>query len=181
MSFMSKKYISIGLLLLVIVFGCLLYVRYHSLAMSFRENRSTIAPSASSVATSTALIVATSTALGNASTTSMIHYEIVTTSAAQQRGLGGRAVIPDNYAMLFVFPDNSTPGFWMKDMLAPIDMIWVTSSGTIAAINDSVPVSSYPGVLYPPYPIRYVLETRAGFARAQGWHVGTTITLPSPY
>ena len=50
-------------------------------------------------------------------------FEVVTTQAAQERGLGGRATIPDNYGMLFVFPKADRYGFWMKDMLAPIDII----------------------------------------------------------
>ena len=109
-----------------------------------------------------------------------MQFEIVTTQAAQNRGLGGRAVVPDNYGMLFVFPYDQSPGFWMKDMLTSIDMIWLSDNGTIAAINASVAANTYPSVFYPPSPIRYVLETRAGFAAEKNWHVGTQITLPVP-
>jgi uncharacterized membrane protein (UPF0127 family) len=107
-----------------------------------------------------------------------ITFEVVTTPATQEQGLSDRTSVPDNYAMLFDFPKNGTYGFWMKDMLVPLDMIWVTDSGTIAAIDSDVLPSTYPGVLYPPIPIRYVLETRAGFAQEKGWHVGTTLALP---
>lgn len=32
-----------------------------------------------------------------------------------------------------------------------------------------------------PHPIKYVLETRAGFAAEKGWKVGTIVPLPKPY
>ena len=110
-----------------------------------------------------------------------MRYEVVTTEAAQEQGLGGRAVIPDNYAMLFVFAKDDTYGFWMKDMLTSIDMIWLSDNGTIVKIDDSVSPDTYPAVFYPPQPVKYVLETKAGFAREHGWKVGTKVQLPLPY
>jgi uncharacterized membrane protein (UPF0127 family) len=108
-----------------------------------------------------------------------ISFEVVSTAAAMQRGLGGRASIPDNYGMLFVFPANTSPGFWMKDMLAPIDMVWIDADGTIASITPDVLPSTYPRVFYPPHPIRYVLETQVGLAIKKGWTAGSRIPLPS--
>lgn len=110
-----------------------------------------------------------------------VSFEVATSTAAQELGLGGRAVIPDNYAMLFVFAQDGRPGFWMKDMLVPIDMVWLTDNGTIATITPSVAPSTYPSVFYPSEPIRYVLETRSGFAQEKGWKIGTIIPLPLPY
>ncbi len=128
-------------------------------------------------------ISSTSTAALNASptTTTPMTFEVVTTQAAQERGLGGRATIPDNYAMLFVFPRNDVYGFWMKDMLTSIDMIWLDDTGTIVSLNKAVPADSYPEVYYPTQPIRYVLETKAGFADEKGWSVGVKVPLPAPY
>jgi uncharacterized membrane protein (UPF0127 family) len=110
-----------------------------------------------------------------------LRFEVVTTPAQQEQGLGGRANIPDNYAMLFVFPSADTYGFWMKDMLVPIDMIWLANDGTIIKIDASVPVNSYPNAYYPPAPVKYVLETKAGFATEHGWIVGSKVSLPLPY
>lgn len=117
----------------------------------------------------------------SSATSTPITFEVVTTQAAQERGLGGRTTIPDNYGMLFVFPHDDFYGFWMKDMLASIDMVWLASDGTIVSIDKSVPADSYPTVYYPAHPIRYVLETRAGFADKKGWEIGTKIDLPLPY
>ncbi len=106
------------------------------------------------------------------------HYEVVTDPAAQERGLGGRTDVPADYGMLFVFPQDDTVGFWMKDMLVPIDIIWLSDTGTILGIDADVATSTYPNVFYPPEPVKYVLETRAGNAAAQGWTVGTALPIP---
>ena len=105
-------------------------------------------------------------------------FEMATTTAAQERGLSGRSVIPNNYAMVFVFPRDDRYGFWMKDMLVLIDIIWLSDNGTIINIENSVQPDTYPHVFYPPKPARYVLETRAGFALARGWHIGSIVKLP---
>lgn len=123
---------------------------------------------------------ATSLVPHTASTTAM-QFEIADTQAKQELGLGNRASIPDNYGMLFVFSNAERYGFWMKDMLVPIDIIWLSDTGDILLIDHSVEPSTYPHVFYPPSPVRYVLETRSGWARDSGWDVGTHIPLPAPY
>lgn len=110
-----------------------------------------------------------------------MRFEIVTTPAAQELGLGKRSDIPENYGMLFVFSQEGNYGFWMKDMLTSIDMIWLSDTGTILKINASVAPSTYPEPFYPPQPVKYVLETRAGEAARRGWTIGSNVGLPLPY
>jgi uncharacterized membrane protein (UPF0127 family) len=115
-----------------------------------------------------------------ASTTTM-HFEIADTAVKQELGLGNRSSVPDNYGMLFVFKDKARYGFWMKDMLVPIDITWLSDTGTIILIDHSVNPDTYPRAFYPPVPVKYVLETRAGYAADHGWEVGTQVSLPAPY
>ena len=110
-----------------------------------------------------------------------ISFEVAVTGLQQQRGLSGRKNIPANYGMLFVFPKDDLHGIWMKDMLTPIDIIWLSDTGTILSINELVEPSTYPFVFYPNVPARYVLEMRAGQSNARGWKVGTKVSLPLPY
>ena len=115
--------------------------------------------------------------------TSKMHYslariEVVSTPAEQERGLGGRPQIPDDYGMLFAFAKADSYGFWMKDMQAPIDIIWINDDGTVAGILDAIATSTYPAIFYPPKPIRYALETRAGLAKEHGWATSTQLSLP---
>lgn len=105
-------------------------------------------------------------------------FEIVASSDARFRGLSGRTEIPSNYGMLFVFPEANRYGFWMKDMLVSIDIVWLTSDGTIVGIDAHASPESFPTPFYAPEPVTRVLEVRAGEAEAQGWRVGDRIALP---
>lgn len=109
-----------------------------------------------------------------------MQIEVVDTEAARIQGLSGRAEIPDAYGMLFVFPHADTYGFWMKDMLVSIDIIWLREDGSIAGIEHSVSPDTYPTSFYAPEPVRYVLETRAGYAKDMGWDIGTRVPIQLP-
>lgn len=109
---------------------------------------------------------------------SAFEFEIVASPEARQQGLSGRTSVPGNYGMLFVFDTADRYGFWMKDMLVSIDIIWLANDGTIIAIEDSVSPETYPTPFYPPQAVSFVLETRAGEARTQGWVPGTKLNLP---
>jgi len=108
-----------------------------------------------------------------------IKFEIADTFEKRQRGLSGRTEIPDAYGMLFAFETSDRHGFWMKDMHVPIDIIWLSDTGEILGIEHGVSPETYPNVFYPPVPVRFVLETRSGFASARGWQVGDSIYLPN--
>lgn len=106
-----------------------------------------------------------------------LKLEYATTEAARERGLGGRASVPGDYGMLFVFPQSDRYGFWMKDTLVPLDIFWLDSKGRVVFMARDVATSSYPDVFYPSAPALYVLETAAGFARARGIATGTPLLL----
>lgn len=117
-----------------------------------------------------------------ASTTSVaLQLEVVTSPADQERGLGGRSTIPANYGMLFVFAKPGAYGFWMKDMLAPIDILWLSDTGEILKVDANVLPETYPTPYYPPKPVRYVLEMKAHEAERLSFTVGTVVVLPLPY
>lgn len=106
-----------------------------------------------------------------------LRIEYATTSEERERGLGGRDEIPADYGMLFAFPKDGLHGFWMKDTLVPLDIFWLDAQGHVVSIAADVATSSYPNVLYPTIPARYVLETAAGFARAHSIATGTLLQL----
>ena len=101
------------------------------------------------------------------------------TPAERELGLGGRTSIPGDYGMLFVFPKDGSHGFWMKDTLVPLDIFWLDSKGQVVSMAKEVATSTFPRVFYPTEPARYVLETAAGFARANGIATGTPLRLKS--
>ena len=106
-----------------------------------------------------------------------LRIEYATSTEGWERGLGGRASIPNDYGMLFVFQKNDKYGIWMKDMLVPIDIFWLNDQGQVVSIAQSVATSTYPNVFYPTGPARYVLETAAGFANEHGIATGTSLLL----
>lgn len=108
-----------------------------------------------------------------------LKIDYATNEAAREKGLGGRMSIPGGYGMLFVFPKDDLYGFWMKDTLVPLDIFWLNAQGQVVSIARDVDPSSYPNVLYPIAPARYVLETAAGFARAHSVATGTPLQLKS--
>ncbi len=91
---------------------------------------------------------------------------VADTESAREQGLSGRASLGGNDGMLFVFPADETPSFWMKEMSFPLDFIWLDAGKKVTEITPDVSPSTYPQTFSPSYPIRYVLEVNAGFAAA---------------
>ena len=106
-----------------------------------------------------------------------LRIEYATTTAARELGLGGRESIAPDEAMLFVFPVDDLYGFWMNDMLMPVDIFWLDAQGQVVSIEQDVAPETYPNVFYPTVPARYVLETVAGFAREHSILIGTSLVL----
>jgi uncharacterized protein len=106
-----------------------------------------------------------------------LKLELATSTGAQERGLGGRSSLPTDYGMLFVFNRADAYGFWMKDMLVPIDILWLDAQGHVLTLAEDVATSSYPHVFYPTAPAQYVLETAAGFSAAARIATGTQVEL----
>ncbi len=67
--------------------------------------------------------------------------EVANTEETRYKGLSGRASIPADGGMLFVFPPRGvqTHGFVMRDCPAPIDIIYLDASGRIVAMHKMVP------------------------------------------
>ncbi len=107
-----------------------------------------------------------------------VTFELADTDEERGRGLSGRAEIPHNYAMLFVFDTPGRYGFWMKDMRTSIDIIWLDENHVVTKVDEAVLPSTFPTLFYPPTPTRYVLETAAGQAKVLGWVPGTSVALP---
>ena len=85
-----------------------------------------------------------------------IKVEIADTDAKRELGLSGHAPLSDTQGMLFVFDTPGIYSFWMKDMLFPLDIIWLAPSeveGTDAAkviyIAKDLQPSSYPSAFRP--------------------------------
>lgn len=113
-----------------------------------------------------------------------IKVEVMDTDEKRAQGLSGRTELTDGNGLLFDFTNVSDrlPGFWMKDMLFDIDILWIAQNKVIA-INRNVPKPA-PGVplqelpvYYPPAAIDYVLEVPAGWSERNKIEIGELVKL----
>ena len=101
---------------------------------------------------------------------------VADTESLRRKGLGGRDGLSGDQAMLFIFDNPARYGIWMKDMRFPIDIFWVDEMMRIVFIKESVLPSTYPEVFRPVLPVKYVLETGAGFAKRNRVKIGDEIS-----
>ncbi len=111
--------------------------------------------------------------IGNAT----ISVEVVATEATREQGLSGRASLPPNSGMWFVFDQEDVWGIWMKGMRFPLDIVYVDNGKNIATVYKNVSPDTYPEIFYPTKPARYVLELPAGFADAHGIAEGNKVVV----
>jgi uncharacterized membrane protein (UPF0127 family) len=106
-----------------------------------------------------------------------VFASLATTDAERSLGLSYTSALPPDIVKVFVFSTDERWSFWMKGMEYPIDIIWVTATGTIAHIADAVPPDSYPALFTPPVPTRYVIETVPGLFASTNHKIGDTLDL----
>ena len=106
--------------------------------------------------------------------------EVADTPDAREYGLMYRTALPAHHGMIFVFSHDGQQGFWMKNTLIPLDMIFVRANGTIDSIADNVPASKEgdDSVAQRMGHGKYVIELPAGEARRDGLHAGLRIKIP---
>jgi uncharacterized membrane protein (UPF0127 family) len=87
--------------------------------------------------------------------------EYALTKEEQSRGLGGRESLCQTCAMAFPFIVPGRPAFWMEGMRFPIDIMWVSSDGSVVDIARRISPDSRE--LYQPEELAtLVLEFNAG-------------------
>ena len=112
---------------------------------------------------------------------SRFDVEIAATPDERRRGLSGRESLPDLSGMLFVFESTRVPGFWMTEMLIPLDFIWIGDECSVVDLHTNVPppaLGTSSGSLptyRPGSPVRYVLEINAGKVGELGIEVGDRV------
>ena len=70
-----------------------------------------------------------------------ITVEVADTPEAREKGLMFRRAIPQEYGMLFVFPEEQMLQFWMKNTLVSLDMIWLDGERRVTGVHPDVPAS----------------------------------------
>jgi len=97
----------------------------------------------------------------------------------RSKGLGGFKELKDNEGMLFLFNQPDKYGFWMKDMLFPIDIIWIKDFKIVDIASNVLPEGAKNilelKVYYPKDKADKVLEINAGLAEKYGFKIGDEV------
>ncbi len=98
---------------------------------------------------------------------------------SQELGLMCVTHLRAHRGMLFVFANDDDHGFWMKNTLVPLDMVWVTDKGVVTMVAAHVPASTRET---PDARVarrtgygKYVIELPSGEAAADGVATGVTL------
>ena len=112
---------------------------------------------------------------------SQVFVEIAATPEAKQQGLSGRASLPLDQGLHFVFNEPSIPSFWMKDMRFALDFIWINTN-RVVDLTENVPPPDPSGTLpiyQPRSPVTHVLEVNAGWVKSHHIQIGAAVVLPN--
>jgi uncharacterized membrane protein (UPF0127 family) len=91
-----------------------------------------------------------------------VDVEIAETDETRHLGLMFREKMEDNQGMLFIFPIEEPEGFYMKNTIIPLDIIFINSKKEIVKIyKNTTPFSEQDLPSYKPS--MYVVEVNAGF------------------
>jgi len=105
--------------------------------------------------------------------------ELATNDESRQRGLMMRTTLAADHGMLFAFPVIGPQGFWMKNTLIPLDILYFNEDRKLVSVQQDVsPCTADPCPVYPSAaPAIYVLELPAGTARRMGFKAGDVLKI----
>jgi len=105
---------------------------------------------------------------------------VAKTEAEREKGLSGRASLPKNQAMYFVFDHPDYYAFWMKDMEFPLDIIYIHNN-TVVTIYQNLQAPKKDAttwqIIKPSEPADGVLEINAGLASQYQIQKGDSVNL----
>ncbi|MBN2306445.1 DUF192 domain-containing protein [Candidatus Peregrinibacteria bacterium] len=111
-----------------------------------------------------------------------ILVELAQTEEERAMGLMGRENLKAGRGMLFYYPVASRMSMWMKNMLIPLDIVFINAHHQIIQIEENVPpCKAADDTDCPRYtakePAIFVLEVPANFSNQQGINIGDSVFL----
>jgi len=89
--------------------------------------------------------------------------EVANTMVKRIQGLSEREELKEISGMLFDFPKFGLHGIWMKEMLFPIDIVWLNNGKIVDIAPNASPDLGTSFIFYPREDANYVLEVPANF------------------
>ena len=85
----------------------------------------------------------------------LYQVSLAETEEEQMKGLQGVHTLPEDEGVLFVFEEPGEVGFWMKDTLIPLDIIYINDDDEVIAVEQGVPGDE---TILEHSDVKYVLE-----------------------
>ncbi len=108
-----------------------------------------------------------------------IQVSIADTNEERRQGLSGVTKLGNDEGKLFIFDKADYYGIWMKDMLFPLDILWIDEDLKIIHIEENVRPETYPSSYNSPAPARFVLELNAFFVDTYKIQLGDKVVIPT--
>jgi len=107
-----------------------------------------------------------------------ITAEVAQTPESIIQGLSERKSLEENSGMYFVLGEKKIATFWMKDMLFPLDIIWI-DNGIIVEIDETAPIptNNYVPSFTSQREVTHVLEVNSGFVDKHGIQKGDSVII----
>ena len=100
--------------------------------------------------------------------------------AKMARGLMFVKQMDKHQGMLFVYKQPKKRGFWMKNTLIPLDILFINASRKIVDIQTMLPCETFHCVHYrSKQPAKYALEINGGLAKRWEVQVGNSVVMPA--
>ena len=108
-----------------------------------------------------------------------VNVELANTESLRQQGLMNRTYLAENDGMFFIFDSDVQSGFWMKNTLIPLDLIYIDNNRKIIDIKESfMPCTTADCPIYiAQSSFRYVLEVNSGWALKNGIKIGDCVEI----
>lgn len=108
-----------------------------------------------------------------------IDLEVASTPQQQALGLMHRPPLADDRGMLFPFSPPRQVNFWMKNVPAPLDMVFIYQGQIQEVTHSAPPCPEEPCPSYGPagQPVDYVIELRGGRAEELGLEAGQSVEI----
>ncbi len=104
----------------------------------------------------------------------VVRVELARTDPERARGLMFREKLDADAGMLFLFDGSEDHGFWMKNTLIPLDMVFIADDGRIVGIVERAEPRTTT-LRSVGAPSRYVLEVNGGWCAAHGVKAGDRV------
>jgi uncharacterized protein len=104
---------------------------------------------------------------------------VANTPDRRAQGLMEVTDLPADAGMIFLFPESTTGGFWMRNTRIPLSIAFFTDEGALVDVLDMEPCTADPCEVYRPRgAYRYAIEVNQGWFARNGIGAGATLRLP---